>query len=319
MSPQFVDYDADGQMDIVTGVFEGVPYLVRGGKDRWKEPERFVDKAGNTIKLSAFWNYDDKEWQNATNHLPDGEEGPEHHLISALVMDIDGDGDRDLLVGAKEGPLYVRRNEGKSEAPSYSTINEPLMAGGKAFNVPGGLTTPRLVDWDADGAEDLVCGSFNGSVYLYRNTAQSGPASFAAPVMLTSAGSNPASGPVAPDEGAYPEVVDYDGDGDLDLLVGAYSSWRPEERKLTNDEEMLADALEERISRANEQIQRMQVELSEQLEGLSEEEQGVKVDEFFDSPDYKVTRERLAMMQEELELLRPRKKRASFVWLYRRS
>ena len=39
-----------------------------------------------------------------------------------------------------------------------------------------------------------------------------------------------------PDAGLYADAVDYDGDGDLDLVVGGYSMWTPPARELNAEE-----------------------------------------------------------------------------------
>ena len=58
MSPQFVDFDADGRLDIVAGIFDGSPHLARGTDKGWSKPEQILDKNGARIVLNAFWNFE---------------------------------------------------------------------------------------------------------------------------------------------------------------------------------------------------------------------------------------------------------------------
>src|SRR5262249_53263649 len=173
-------------------------------------------------------NYKTEKWDNA-DRSPKGEKYPQDHCISVVAVDWNNKGALDLLLGAKEGGLYLRRNEGKPGQPKFATTNERVMASdGKPLAVPGGLTAPRLVDWNGDGLFDLVCGSFNGGVYLYLNAGKPGQPVFGAPQVLVPPGADPRGGseatePTRPTEGCYVDVVDYDGDGKLDLLVGGYS------------------------------------------------------------------------------------------------
>ncbi len=76
-------------------------------------------------------------------------------------------------------------------------------------------TRPFAVDWDADGNLDLVVGNFSGTFYWFKGEGKGGfnpkPESIKmgdAPIKISSAHSDPF-------------VIDWDGDGDLDLLSGS--------------------------------------------------------------------------------------------------
>src|SRR4051812_43039759 len=76
-------------------------------------------------------------------------------------------------------------------------------------------TRPFAVDWDGDGHLDLVVGTFPGSFYLFKG--QEGGKFLPKPDEMT-AGDRPLK-----IEGHHgdPFVIDWDGDGDLDILSGS--------------------------------------------------------------------------------------------------
>ena len=131
------------------------------------------------------------------------------------LADLDGDGDLDLLVGAKIDPrdgqtgrLHLFENVGTASRPSYHE-RAPLPISGHYHYAP------EAADLDGDGVLDLVVGTWNDEVLLLRNDGTA-----AAPrweladgtlVELTR-GSN-----------STPTLGDVDGDGDLDLFVGEAS------------------------------------------------------------------------------------------------
>lgn len=320
MSPQFVDFNADGHTDILTATFEGTVYLVPGSENGYGQPEYVRDAEGRTILLSAYWDDELHSWESTQRAIPEGEARHEDHCVSAVAMDFDHDGDLDLLLGAKEGHLYLQRNEGKPGAPSFTGQNTRVLAGGKPLFVRGGLTAPRLVDWDGDGHRDLVCGSFEGGAFLYRNEgATEGDTRFAAAQQLLAPGKNAAGKPMSPESGVYVDPVDYDGDGDLDLLVGGYAMDYPVGRELDEAEQRRVSVLEVELAEAQGEMSAFYQKISEETEGLEDDELYDRWDEIFASAEFTELSKRVETLSSELDQLRPSPKRTAGVWLYRRN
>jgi len=106
----------------------------------------------------------------------------------------------EVLTGTDDKPLIISAQE--SDDPSQSTLEVIC-------------TRPMAVDWDADGDLDLIVGNFGGSFYLFVGE---GEGQF-----------QPASQPILSNgkllkvvsQHSDPFVVDWDQDGDLDLLSGS--------------------------------------------------------------------------------------------------
>lgn len=97
------------------------------------------------------------------------------------------------------------------------TDGEPLIitAEGKANMTDIICTRPFAADWNGDGKLDLVVGTFSGSLYLFIGE---GGGKFAPKSQRIMLGDRPLN---VPGRHSDPFVVDWDGDGDLDILSGS--------------------------------------------------------------------------------------------------
>ena len=131
-----------------------------------------------------------------------------------VFADVDGDGDRDLVVGLENGTLkYYRKNPSGSPIPfSEQTGTDNPFNG---FDV-GNYAIPTFADVDGDNDNDLVVGESTGTLKYFLNESANGIITFTA---KTAASDNPFSS-IDVGNSSAPTFADVDGDGNLDLVVG---------------------------------------------------------------------------------------------------
>ncbi len=145
-SPNFGDFDGDGDLDLLCGEFlDGFTYFENTGTR--KEPQYSAARRLNV-------------------HM-------ELEMIVPVAFDWDKDGDLDLIVGDEDGRVAFVENTGKltERTPVFAP---PVYFKQQADTLKcGALATPVGVDWDGDGDTDIVSGNTAGFIEFFENL--SGP------------------------------------------------------------------------------------------------------------------------------------------------
>ncbi|MFV2066675.1 MAG: exo-alpha-sialidase [Pirellulales bacterium] len=150
--------------------------------------------------------------------------------------DYDGDGHADLIVGVGDwstygwdnaynaqgewqngrlhGYVYWIRNRGTNAKPDYEPPRR-VEAGGADVDVFG-WPSPSFADFDGDGDLDLICGEFLDQFTYFENHGSRTEPRYAAGRRLVHRGR-----PIHMElQMIVPTAIDWDGDGDVDLIVG---------------------------------------------------------------------------------------------------
>jgi hypothetical protein len=192
--PSFADLNGDGMKDMIIGMENGTlsTYLNTG------------------TPVNPIWTYNGSIYS-----------GIDVGSRSApAVYDLDGDGDKDTVVGNETGHLQYFINTGGPVTPSW-TYEPSMYAGIKVNN----CSKPEFADIDDDGDLDMIVGMGNGNVSFYQNTGDSSVPVWTYDMthflhLNEGATRIPTSFVNTTTRFSSPTFADVDSDGDLDFSSG---------------------------------------------------------------------------------------------------
>ena len=186
-SPDLVDIEGDGDLDL----FISNQYDL--SEAPWVGEIHFFRNTGSESN---------PQFEEETTSLLNENMG---QMLSPEFGDLDGDGDMDLLVGDFNGFIQYFENISSGNNLTFSFIEN-------VGNIDlSGNSVPTLGDMDGDGDLDLLIGQLNGSLMFYRNEGSDSQFNFQIDTFDD----------MQVDNNSAPELVDVDGDDDLDLILGS--------------------------------------------------------------------------------------------------
>ena len=135
------------------------------------------------------------------------------------VLDWNGDGKKDLLLGCENGQVLFWSNVGTDTWPMFQAA-ETVAAGGDPLYQY--RVNPFVFDLDRDGVNDLACGDGNGYVLFYRNTGTNAAPELAAAETLKTPRGLPVQSGGSATYGSRCWFGFWDADSVPDILLSAY-------------------------------------------------------------------------------------------------
>lgn len=142
-----LDWDADGDLDILLGGNSGRFYLRENIGTRAQPVFAALNTELETVDGEPLWT-------GHRNAIP-------------VVVDWDGDGRFDLVSAGDSGTVVWLRNVGEEGSPAFEPARELVDPEDNVHRPGKCAATAEVCDIDADGDLDILIGNVAGQVWLY--------------------------------------------------------------------------------------------------------------------------------------------------------
>ncbi len=212
-----LDWDRDGDRDLIIGLGVWDDY---GWDDAWDEHGVWKNGPlhGYVFLVANIGTERDPQWAPAEHIMAGDAPVDVYGWPSPCVADFDGDGDRDLICGEFLNRFTWFDNTGTDAEIRLAAGRRVLTDAGQELAMDLQMIVPTPIDWDGDGDPDLIVGDEDGRVAFVENVSSSAAGlepRFRPPVYFRQHADRLKFGALA-----TPYAVDWDGDGDSDILCG---------------------------------------------------------------------------------------------------
>ncbi len=214
---RYADYDGDGRHDLVAGIEDWSHY---GWDNAWNERGEWTNGPLHGLVFVFRNTATDAAPQYAEPFQVQAGDGPVDTFgcPSPSFVNVDEDDDLDLICGEFLDGFTFFENIGTSSEPRYAPGRRLKDAAGREVRMELQMIVPVAFDWDRDGDADLIVGDEDGRVALVENRGRVPCGEvpvFGQPVYFKQEADTLKCGALA-----TPCGVDWDGDGDTDIVSG---------------------------------------------------------------------------------------------------
>ncbi|MCW2307345.1 FG-GAP repeat domain-containing protein [Rhodobium gokarnense] len=205
LAPAFGRFSDPARLDLICGEFWNILHLGAGCTDRSVAMPALIETPEST-PLAL-----------------------DHCINIPCVVDWDGDGRPDILVGAEDGYVSFIRNTGTNADGAPVFVNEGRIETTEPVVHASVLPAPAAHDFNGNGLADLIVGNSTGELLFYPNLGPRHAPELGREVKLTAAGAEirvraGLTGSIqGPSEKMFgytcPTVADWNGDGLPDILM----------------------------------------------------------------------------------------------------
>lgn len=145
---------------------ETVTYLLQGENGLDQNLYEGIYSSGNHMVSMGKWlaldKYDDTDsyFIDSTKYVKRAYPSP---------CDLNNDGNMDIVCGSADGYIYIYYGTGFGANYELTAATYITDSDGNPINT-GGYSSPTVVDFEGDGATDIITGSDDGTVYFLHNT-----------------------------------------------------------------------------------------------------------------------------------------------------